>query len=193
MRVTGLDLPPPSCLASVKTTRAEGDFRRKFVEQFISDERDAEALAWHRSLGRSDEWVSTRDELEVWRLGCSCGQERGKIFGISVDQALSAPLFHACPKCGLRALLFDPTLHGYNAETSKRKRKPRKVPPATVAMHCRGCKNTLWHPAVIVTYQGEPPQLPPDRQLQDLFDVFVIGGECASCGVFAVRYDAECA
>lgn len=193
MRVTGLDLPPPSCLASLRTTRAAGDFRRKLVEQFISDERDAEALAWHRSLERSEDWVSTRDELEVWRLGCPCGEERGKIFGVRVNDVLSAPLFLSCPACNLKALFFDPALHGYNAEISKRKPKPRKAAQATSAMPCRACKSTVWHPAVIVTYQGEPPTVGPGRQLQDYFDVILVGGSCAGCGGFALRYDAECA
>ena len=132
MRVTGLELPPPSCLASLRTTRAAGDFRRKLVEQFIPDERDAESLAWHRSLGRAEEWVSTREELEVWRVGCLCGEDQGKIFGVRVDDAFSAPLFYACPSCGFKSLICDPSLHGYNAEISKRKRKPRKAPPSDV-------------------------------------------------------------
>ena len=193
MRVTGLELPPPSCLASLRTTRAAGDFRRKLVEQFIPDERDAESLAWHRSLERAEEWVSTREELEVWRVGCPCGEDQGKIFGVRVDDTLSAPLFYACPSCGFKSLFCDPLLHGYNAEISKRKRKPRKAPQATFAMHCRLCKNTVWCPAVIVTYQGEPPDVGPGHRLQDFFDVILVGGACASCGAFALRYDAECA
>lgn len=193
MRVTCLDLPPPSCLAAVCTSKAAGDFRRKLVEQFISDERDAESLAWHRSLERTEEWVSTREELEVWRMGCPCGADQGKIFGVRVGDAFSAPLFYACPSCGFRSLIFDPSLHGYNVEISKRKRKPRKTPDATFAMHCRTCKNTVWHPAVIVTYQGEPPDVGPGQRTQDFFDVILVGGECASCGSFLLRYDAECA
>lgn len=193
MRVTGLELSPPSCLASLRTTRAAGDFRRKIVEQFIPDERDAESLAWHRSLERTEEWVSTREELEVWRVGCPCGENQGKIFGVRVDDAFSAPLFYACSSCSFKSLIFDPSLHGYNAEISKRKRKPRKAPPSTFAMHCRLCKNTVWRGAVIVTYQGEPLDVDPGHHLQDFFDVILVGGACASCDAFALRYDAECA
>ncbi len=71
--------------------------------------------------------------------------------------------------------------------------RSHKAPDATFAMHCRTCKNTVWHPAVIVTYQGEPPDVGPSQCLQDLFDVILVGGACATCGDFALRYDAECA
>jgi len=165
----------------------------KIVERFISNEEDAQSLAWHRSLGRTEAWVSTREELEVWRVGCPCGEEQGKIFGARVDDAFSAPLFYACPPCGFRSLLFDPSLHGYNAQISKRKRKPREAPKATFAMHCRACKNTVWRPAVVVTYQGEPLDVGKRECLQDFFDVILVGGQCATCGEFALRYDEECA
>lgn len=193
MRVTGLDLPPPSCLSSVRATRAEGEFRRKLVEQFISDAEDAASLARHRMLARSEAWVSTREELEVWRVGCPCGEDQGKIVGVGVRGELSAPLFYACRTCGLKSLLFHPSLHGYNAEIAKRKRKPRKDVQATAAVHCRICKTTVWFPAIIVTYQGEPPNISQGQRLQDLFDVILVGGVCVGCGHFALRYDEECA
>lgn len=180
-------------MASVRSTRAEGELRQAIVEQFISDERDAESLAWHRSMKREDEWVSTRDELEVWCLGCLCGADQAKVFGVRVGDVFSAPLFFACQSCASRSLIFDPTLHGYDAQTSKRKRRARKEPQATFAMLCRACKTTLWRPAVIVTYQGEPSLVGSGKSLQDLFDVILVGGECASCGAFALPFDAECA
>ncbi|MBK8257856.1 MAG: hypothetical protein IPK82_34960 [Polyangiaceae bacterium] len=193
MRITGIEIPPPSCLASVRVTRAEGDFRQKLIEQFVSDVDDAESLERHRKLERTEEWLSTRDELEVWRVGCPCGDEKGKIFGVGVDQEFSAPVFYGCTKCAARGLIFDPSLHGYNAETAKKKKKVRAAPPAKAALHCRGCKTTVWRPAVVVTYQGEPPNIAPGRGLQDYFDAILIGGQCIGCSNFALRYSAECA
>lgn len=194
MRVTDLHLPPPSCLALVRTARAEGEFRRKLVEAFISDATEAERRAFHLSLERPEgDYVSTRDELEVWTVGCLCGEDKGKVFGVREGDAFSAPLFHACPACGGRSLIFDPAIHGYNAEIAKRKRKAKKAPNATFAMLCRACKNTVWRPAVIVTYQGEEPEVGPGKKVEDYFDVILVGGQCATCGDVAIKYDAECA
>lgn len=156
MRVAPLHLPPPSCLAPLRTSRAESELRRALVEAFVSDEDDASALAAHRALGRSDaSWVSTRDELEAWRVGCPCGEDVAKLYGVAEHGSFGAPIFLACAACKARALLFDRALHGYDACTSTRKRKPRPAPDARVALHCRACKESVWRPAVVVTYQGD--------------------------------------
>lgn len=191
MRVRHLALPPPSCLVSVQTTRAEGDVREALIRHFIPDEEDAQDRARHESLERPEPWVSTRDELEVWFVGCPCGQATGKLFGVREHDEFAAPVFHACVTCNRRALIFDPVLHGYNAEVSKKKRKPRQTPNATMAMLCRGCKTSVWRPVVLVTYQGELD--PRHPRLTELFDVVLIGGICAQCERIDFRYHAECA
>ncbi len=192
MRISGLNLAPPSCLASVRATRAEDDLRQKLIHAFQSDEEEVRSRGFFESLGRPEEWISPRESAEVWCIGCPCGQDRGKIFGVRVGDEFSAPIFYACLACSNRALIFDPTLHGYNAEIAKRKRKPKKDPNATFAMHCRACKTTVWHPVVLVTYQGELDE-PFQSRLADFFDVILIGGVCVKCGYTGFRYDAECA
>jgi len=192
MRVSGLELPAPLCLSSVRATRATGDVRDKLVKLFISDEEDARSRAWHESLERTEAWISTREELEVWMIGCPCGADKGKVFGARINDEFSAPIYYACGSCSARSMLFDPDQHGYNAEVSKRKRKARKLPEATWAMHCRDCKTTLWHAAVLVTYQGDIDAKFHGR-LADFFDVILIGGACGQCGAATFRYDAECA
>lgn len=192
MRITGLHLPPPSCLASVRATRAEGDLRQNFIHAFQSDEEEARSRGFSESLGRLEEWISPRESAEVWCIGCPCGQDHGKIFGVRDNDEFSAPIFYACMVCSQRALIFDPTLHGYNAEIDKRKRKSKKAPNATFALHCRRCKTTVWRPVVLVTYQGELGEQFQAR-LADYFDVILIGGVCVKCGYLGFRYDAECA
>ncbi len=197
MRITDLHLPPPACLGTVRTTRAEGDFRTRFLSNFVTDEEEAHSLARHRSWNRPEEdWVSTREESEVWTIGCTCGAEDGKVFGVRENDTFSAPLFYACLKCASRFLIFDLKRHGHNGEIDSKKRKrkpPSAAPKATFAMHCRACKNTVWRLAVIVTYQGEPLDLDSGQRVQDHFDVILVGGTCTTCGTIAIAYDAECA
>ena len=193
MRVTSLNLPPPRCLTTVVAEKPAGDLRARLVEAFISDEKDAAARALHESLGRAEPWISTRDELEVFTILCPCGGAVGKIIGVRTNDELCSPLRLACTKCGVSTMLFDVNQDGWNAEISKRKRKPRKEPKMTFAMHCKACKNTLWRSAAIVTYQGDNYADIPADTLQNYFDVMLLGGVCATCDAVDFRFGEECA
>lgn len=196
MRITGRDLPPPGCLASVRATRATGGARNALVQTFVTDEQDAKKLDWHRSLGRDEQlWVSTRDEAEVWTLGCPCGDDRATVVGVRDGDVFTDPIFYDCTGCRSRALIFDAALHGYNAAISTRKRKPTQAPNATFALRCPACKTTVWRPAVLVTYQGDNDAelVVPSQRLADRFDVLLVGGACVCCGVLALPEGAECA
>lgn len=195
MYVTNIDLPPPRCLTAVRVSKPDSDLHDRSVKTFISDEMDSEALAKHQSSELPEPWVSTRDELKVWSFGCPCGAERGRLYGVRTDDLFCAPVRFECTKCGVSATIFDPAADGWKAETAKRKKKARKEPKTTYAMHCRKCKNTLWRPVMMLTYQGDAEHfssIPPD-QLQNYFDVMRLGGACVSCGEVAFGFDAECA
>lgn len=194
MRVTHLELPPPRCLRSVRTGKPDAALLDRLVRAFVTDEDDERALARHAELGREPaSWLSTREELVAWTLGCPCGSDRGKLFGVRIDDQFRSPVRFACTACSESAPLFDALTDGWNAETAKRKRKPRKDPKTTFAMHCRSCKNTLWRPAAIVTYQGENYADLAIERVPDCFDVILLGGTCATCETVAFGFAEECA
>jgi len=146
-------------------------------------------------------WLSTRDELDAWLVGCPCGEDKGMLFGVREQDKYCDPIFYACAACNRRALIFDSKLHGYNAEVDrlrKRRRRATKGRDATFAMYCRACKTTAWRPAVLVTYQGDRDNYEGYEgklfdPFADFFDVILIGGACVRCGNIAFGYHNECA
>lgn len=163
------------------------------IDAFISPEEDAQARAHHLALGRpEEEWISVRDEIEVWSFGCACGSREGKIFGVRVNDQFNGPLRFACAACQASAPLFDKAVDGWNAETSKRKGRAKKEPKTTFALYCKGCKNTVWEPAMLVTYQGDLVGLADDARANH-FDSAAFGGRCKSCKKLSLGYTEELA
>ena len=59
----------------------------------------------------------------------------------------------------------------------------------------RRCASRAWHPAVVLTYQGDAEtfaKAPPERW-QDFFDGMAVGGTCVRCGAVALPASFECA
>lgn len=193
MDVTSLELPPPRCLLTLRATKPDAELRARFAALFVTDEDEAKASAWHASKSPEKTYVSTRDELTSWNLACPCGADRGKLFGVRKDDQFTGPVRFACTACAETVVIFDALADGWNAETAKRKRKARKEPKMTFAMHCRKCKETVWHPSALVTYQGESYAELPKERVQDYFDVIALGGTCATCGSVALGFHEECA
>lgn len=193
MRVTNLELLPPRCLLAVRPSKPEPELYERMVKAFVSDAEDAKALARHESRGNTDPWMSTREELKAWNLACPCGADQAKLFGVRKDDQFNAPVRFECMTCSESTIVFDASADGWNAEIAKRKRaKPRKEPKTTFAMHCRKCKNTVWRPAAIVTYQADNFFDIPEDRIKDYFDMIALGGCCATCGDVAFGFDVEC-
>ena len=136
LQITDFHLPPPSCLGTVRTTRAEGDFRTKPPSEFVTDEEEANSLARHGTvLGTVPRKIGYPTEMSR-RHGTSAAPvaPRKKILGIRENDTLNALLFFACLECGSRFLICDLERHGHNGEIDSR--ESMSAPKATFTMLC---------------------------------------------------------
>lgn len=195
MRITDRTPVPPTCLAELSPRVPDPELRDALAAAFVSEKAETDSRAYHTRLDRpADAYVSPRDELCAWTLACVCGSPTGKLLGLRKDDVYVPPVVHACTACTRTVALFDESRHGWNAEVSRRPRRPKAVKPSTFALRCPACKSTTWRTAVVVTYQGDPTAYAPlaDRW-PDFFDVLAVGGTCDRCEAVTLPAAFECA
>jgi hypothetical protein len=168
---------PPSCV---------GGFRLTPAEIPISPDRVKSA---------SVEWAISIKS--VWRLGCTCGEDRGHVLGHPLhdlnpdydDPEFVGPLGFECSACGKVAEIIDTDLHGYHVEVARieggggsvkirgegdRRRFPC---PACEADSFIVTVAFIYWPAAIDLFY-EQPHLP----MEEFFLEFLSYGRCDSCG-----------
>ena len=186
---------PPRCLATVVASVPEEPKRGELTAAFATEEVLARDRAWHDRMSRPDvEYVSVVEELSTFALRCTCGSDAGKLLGVRTNDVYVPPVCFACSACNKSVEIFDETVDGWNGETDRKRRRRKKL-PSTFALRCASCKGTAWHPAVVVTYQGEASSYlaAGGDRWQDFFDVFAVGGTCVKCGTVSVAASFECA
>lgn len=99
-----------------------------------------------------------------------------------------------CEDCGRANLLFDPTIHGYNAVISENMPGPLGLRKTTHVFLCQ-CGNDNFQAAVNAFYDAEPDVLAEmsARQRNDSYGWFNASLKCVQCGRLIRFVDYECA
>jgi hypothetical protein len=133
----------------------------------------------------------------VWRLGCRCGGEQGRILGYPLGEykdwpggaeCFISPIGFECAACSAVTEVVDTDQHGYHPEVAKREgdigsAKFRREGPRR-AWPCPQCKAERFTLTVAFIFWDAASDLAdePDWPLQDFFNVFLSFARCASCG-----------
>jgi hypothetical protein len=139
-----------------------------------------------RNLIRRDYGAHTT----VFALRCLCG---GDHFGVSFPDDGFGTVSIKCVSCGSQRIVFDPLKHGYDGALGLNQ-GVGMGPSAAGA--CPKCKLGTFQLATGFQYSGETDILEQkklDIKPEDLFDSFVLGGRCTSCGESSILIDLECA
>lgn len=135
------------------------------------------------------------DELALFQISCACGNDSLEVYGFADDEAgLLCPLSVRCPTCSDSHGIFDVQLHGYDAEFEHGCCSRRGSGEAS-ALVC-GCGASSFYVYPAFAYQIEPVDDLGEEamsHIEDFFDVFALGVECASCGIRSVKSEYECA
>jgi len=147
----------------------------------------------------------------VFAVNCKCGNSLHSIVAESEqeeiwrykDLVIAEKYFLECSSCRSRQLLFDPTLHGYNAVTSQMEgwslsenvegdspsRKGEKL-----ICECPSCHNTEFEVFARFEYSADLFDAPSfEGKEQDLFSWFTGIGRCKACSTTSQFIDYECA
>jgi hypothetical protein len=146
----------------------------------------------------------------VFKIKCKCG---GNLYSL-VAQSAETEIWHyqdllvaefyslRCVNCGKQALLFDPSLHGYDAETSSLEgfvNEGLSLPKSNAAQlsedyKCPSCGN---YESIIFTrfeYSSDRINDPVfASKLQEFFSWFTVVTECPNCSKLSIAVYYECA
>jgi hypothetical protein len=170
---------PPSCVGGIRLTRARFPIAPSRVKSYCMD--------WEHAV------------KSVWRLGCACGAERGRVLGYPLhewipdfdDPIFIGPLAFECSACGKVTEFLDTDVDGYHANVAKfqggvgsvkvRGDGPRRRFPCPA---CRGdlfvvTVGFIYWPAAIDLFFDEPDLPIP---IQEFFNEFLCYSRCVSRG-----------
>ena len=133
----------------------------------------------------------------VWRLGCTCGEERCHVLGYPLRDLnpdydgpdFIGPLGFDCSACGKVTEILDTDVHGYHAESAKIEGGigPVKIRGEEARCHfpCSACGANLFVVTIGFIYWPGAFDLfldEPDLPIQEFFNEFLCYGRCVSCG-----------
>jgi Zn finger protein HypA/HybF involved in hydrogenase expression len=151
----------------------------------------------------------------VFRVKCRCGGAQHIIVAESAASEISyyqslvlADRYYLkCATCGKQPLLFNPALHGYNAELMQMEgvtdddagasNGTESNRPSTTANAECGCTNCGSHNLEVFTRFEYPSDLFEDAAFadreQEFFSWFTVVGKCPECSTLNTLVDFECA
>jgi hypothetical protein len=179
----GISLPPPKCLAEVRTSPAA----------------PPDIL-----LDTLCDWPN-----RFFALACPCGEALFSATGemslnTLIDQLLIyGPLTIHCAACARSALVFDPRLHGLDAEIDHFPPTAIETPANRATFRCPTCRQTTFGLVARFEYPdnllealaaGVDPGHPTHvGREQDLFTWFTLVGRCSACHQLTTIASQECA
>jgi hypothetical protein len=178
----GTTLPPPRCLQDIVATQTA-------APDILLD-------------------TYTDSPNRFFGLTCRCGQKRFSILGEIVyepligQDLLAGPVTAECEACRRHALLFDPSLHGFDVELDHLPPQ-RKEPLQAGAFECPSCKATSFtltarfeYPARMLDALGAGQDAGYKSQRgreEDLFTFFTLIGRCSGCEALVTIASQACA
>lgn len=141
----------------------------------------------------------------IWQAAvcCKCNSD---VFGIRIlGETDSEGLLHgtehgslrvelSCQDCRRSILLFDPTLHGYNAVGDEFGSAPIQPTEAKIQHDCQ-CNNNRFRVAVAVVYDANPETLASftTKERNNSYGWFYAYLKCTACNRLIKFIDYECA
>jgi hypothetical protein len=140
----------------------------------------------------------------TFRVSCTCGGESASIYGYRWENTehpgrpavFVGPIDLVCDTCGRKELLFDGSLHGYNAECGLKSDSASNEGQRTKFV-CPECGDASFE--VVAKFENpedhfdeDPPEEVRGRE-QDFFTWFFLHGRCRKCHAQVDVADFECA
>jgi hypothetical protein len=133
----------------------------------------------------------------VWRLACTCGEERGRVLGYPLrdynldydgPECFVSPLGFECSGCGKVTEIIDTDTHGYHSEVAKIEggvgsAKIRGEGPRQPFL-CSACGAQVFVATVGFVYWDAAFDLlfnEPGWPILEFFNVFLCYGRCVGC------------
>jgi hypothetical protein len=147
----------------------------------------------------------------VFAIKCKCGGSLHSIVAESNQDeiwyyknlVIAEKYFSECDSCHSRHLFFDPSLHGYNAETFQMvglslsehvESTHFSHKGETIKCECSNCKNTSFEVFARFEYPTDLFDEPSfEGKEQELFSWFTGIGKCNTCSTINLFIDFECA
>lgn len=147
----------------------------------------------------------------VFAINCQCGGSNHSIvadfdhYDISPNQNLvfAVKYYMECSSCHSRHLFFDPSLHGYDAETFRMEGvslsdyvepDPSRGEHETINCQCSNCNNSSFEVFARFEYSADLfEESDFAGKEQELFSWFTGIGKCRTCLTINQFIDCECA
>jgi hypothetical protein len=151
----------------------------------------------------------------VFSVKCKCGSEKHIIVAVSSTEdiffyeniVIADRYYLKCVTCGKQSLLFDPMLHGYNAETGLMEEltgEEQYSPDESLSTsllqignlecECQNCKGHALEVFARFEYSGDLfDDIDYANKEEAFFSWFTLVGKCPECSTLNILVDHECA